>query len=271
MQRDVVFLSDLGIRDEAVGVCHAVIARIAPDCHVIDLTHGIPPMDVLHGALVLGHSLAYLAESAVILAVVDPGVGTRRRAIAVETAAGRCLVGPDNGVLSIAWAADGGVARAIEIDAATVALQPISPVFHGRDVFSPAAALLAAGRGLEELGQPVEVGDLVVLATAAPEIGTGTLVAEVLDVDRFGNIRLNVRPADLESAGLADESVWCESLALKKEVRRVEAYGQVAHGAYALLVDAWGWISVIRDEGSAATQFAVGRGDRVWLSRDGGQ
>ena len=268
MQRDVVFLSDLGIRDEAVGVCHAVIARIAPDCHVIDLTHGIPPMDVLHGALVLGHSLAYLAESAVVLAIVDPGVGTRRRAIAVETPAGRCLVGPDNGVLSIAWAADGGIARAVEIDAGTVGLQPISPVVHGRDVFSPAAALLAAGRRLEDLGSPVEADELVALATTAPEIGPGRLVAEVLDVDRFGNIRLNVRPADLQSAGLADGSIWCESLALKKEVHRIETYGQVAQGAYALLVDAWGWISVIRDEGSAATQFAVGRGDRIWLARE---
>ena len=268
MARDIVFLSDLGIRDEAVGVCHAVIARISPDSHVIDLSHGIGPMDVLHGALVVRNSLAYLAESAVVLAIVDPGSGTDRRAIAVETARGRLLVGPDNGILSIAWAADGGIRRAVRIAADGVTLQPISPVVHGRDVFSPAAAHLAAGRGLEELGPTLEGDELAVIATSEPEVAEGRLVAEVLDVDRFGNIRLNARPSHLAAADLAGEQVWVESLALKKDVRRVETYGQVALGEYALLVDAWGWISIIRDEGNAATHFEVGRGDRVWLSAE---
>lgn len=268
MQRDIVFLSDLGIRDEAVGVCHAVIAGISPESHVIDLTHGIPPMDVLHGALVLRHSLPFAPDAAIVLAVVDPGVGTRRRAIVVETKRGRLMVGPDNGVLSLAWLADGGVGRAVEVAAEDVLLSPVSPVFHGRDVFSPAAAHLAAGRPIDDLGPPAEVSSLTVLETAEPEVTTGRVVAEVLDIDRFGNVRLNVRPADLVAAGLDAASLWVETLSLKKEARRVATYGEVATGEYGILEDAWGWIALIRDEGNAANQFAVGRGDRVWLSAE---
>lgn len=268
MQRDIVFLSDLGIRDEAVGVCHAVVARIAPESHVIDLTHGIPPMDVLAGALVLRHSLPFAPDRAIVLAVVDPGVGTRRRTIVVETARGRLMVGPDNGVLSLAWLADGGAVQAVEIAAEDVVLRPVSPVFHGRDVFSPAAAHLAAGRPIGDLGPPVDVASLTVLETAEPEVGSGRVVAEVLDVDRFGNVRLNVRPTDLVTAGLDAPSLWVETLSLKKEARRVSTYGEVATGEYAILEDAWGWMALIRDEGNAANQFAVGRGDRVWLSAE---
>jgi hypothetical protein len=269
MHRDIVFLSDLGIRDEAVGVCHGVIARIAPDSRVIDLTHGIPPLDVLHGALVLRQSLAYVPDDAVVLAVVDPGVGTGRRAIVVESVKGRLMVGPDNGVLSLAWMADGGAARAVQITSPEVSLQPISPVFHGRDVFTPAAAHLAAGDPIDRFGPEIPAGSLISVETSEPEVAPGRIVAEVIDVDRFGNVRLNVRPADLGAAGIDAGTIWVETLSLKKEARRVATYGEVATGEYGVLEDAWGWISLIRDEGNAANQFAVGRGDRVWLSADG--
>ena len=200
--RPILFLSDLGVRDEFVGVCHSVIATIAPDAAVIDLSHGVPPTNVQAGAMTFRDCIAFAPQDGVLLGVVDPGVGTDRKAIAVETASGRILVGPDNGLLSLAWEAAGGPTRAFEITAPDVLLQPVSSVFHGRDVFAPAAAHLAAGRPPEDLGPELKTDELMTLTLPEADILTGEIRAEVLDVDRFGNVRLNVRPADLPAAGL---------------------------------------------------------------------
>ena len=116
----VVFVSDLGLRDEFVGVCHLVVARLAPDVRVVDLSHGVPPHDIMAGAMMLANGMAYAGTDAVGLAIVDPGVGTARLAVAVATVAGPRLVGPDNGLLSLAWRALGGVTAAVEIDAGRV-------------------------------------------------------------------------------------------------------------------------------------------------------
>ena len=173
MSKPVVFVSDLGLRDEFVGVCHAVIAKISPGSMVIDISHGIAPHDIQAGGLMLAESLRFAPADAVGLAVIDPGVGTDRLAIAVETHAGRQLDGPDNGVLSAAWRADGGVKRAVTIDSPDVVLQPISSVFHGRDVFAPAAAHLAAGADLSALGPSVTASALTQARLAEPEVERG--------------------------------------------------------------------------------------------------
>src|SRR5919198_5551754 len=172
--RPIVFLSDYGLEDEFVGICHAVIARVSPESTVIDLSHAVPPQDVLRGALLLGRSIRYLPADAVVLAVVDPGVGTPRRPVAVETTeGGQLLVGPDNGLLSLAWAERSGVARAVEISQPEVILEPVSATFHGRDIFAPAAAHLASGSDLAALGPDVGPASLAVLEVPVPGVEPG--------------------------------------------------------------------------------------------------
>lgn len=267
MSKPVVFVSDLGLRDEFVGVCHAVIARISPGSTVIDISHGIAPHDVQAGGLVLAESLRFAPADAVGLAVIDPGVGTDRLAIAVETGSGRQLVGPDNGVLSLAWRADGGAKRAVSIIAPEIVLQPISSVFHGRDVFAPAAAHLAAGADLSALGPDVPVAELTLARLAEPDTEPGKISGEVLDVDRFGNVRLNVRPSHLRAAGLEEASVLhVATLGQEADAPRISTYGGVGVGQYGAIVDAWGWIAIIRYEANAAAELGVQSGDVVWLT-----
>ena len=267
MVRSIAFLSDLGIRDESVGVCHAVIDRGAPGARVIDLGHGVPPLDVRAGALALLHALPYVAADAVVLAVVDPGSGTDRFALALRTRAGRLMVGPDNGLMSLACAADGGVDEAVAISAPDVILHPTSPVLNARDVFAPAAAHLAAGRALADLGDPVDAAALHAIVLAAPEVSHHRVAAEVLDIDRFGNVRLNVRPADLDAADLPREGLLeLGSTAAGARARRIRTYGEVHDGECGALEDAWGWISIIRFGASAADLLGVRIGDGVWVT-----
>lgn len=266
----VVFVSDLGLRDEFVGVCHLVVARLAPDVRVVDLSHGVPPHDIMAGAMMLANGMAYAGPGAVGLGIVDPGVGTARRAIAVSTAAGAWLVGPDNGLLSLAWRALGGVTAAVEIDAGRVGSARVSAVFHGRDVFAPAAAHLASGTALERIGSPVDPAALTALELEDAETSPGRVKGQVVDVDRFGNIRLNVRPADLDRARLlVGAMVEVATTAVSIRARRVVAYSDVGPGEFGMLVDAWDWVSVIRYEASAAAAMDVTRGDPVWIAAVG--
>jgi S-adenosylmethionine hydrolase len=266
--RPILFLSDLGLKDEFVGVCHSVIARIAPDARVVDLSHGVNPMDVTLGALLLADSVPYIPPDAVLLGVVDPGVGTDRKAVAVRSASGALLVGPDNGLLSVAWEALGGVDTAFEITSKDVILSPVSDVFHGRDVFAPAAAHLAAGMGPEEVGPALDASSLVRVEIPEPEVDPGAIRCRVLDIDRFGNLQLNVRPSHLEAAGIADRAdVRVDSAEVSELALLVETYAEVQQGRYGVVTDAWGWVTVIRFEANAAAGLMVGRDDPVWLRR----
>src|SRR5437588_9575703 len=179
MARFVTFLSDYGLQDEFVGTCHGVIKRIAADVQIIDLTHGIPPPNALHGALVLAKALEYMPPG-IHLAVVDPGVGTARRPLALEDGEGRLYVGPDNGLLVPAAEAGGGVAAAHELANPAYALQPVSRTFHGRDLFAPAAAHIALGVPLEELGPPLDPEVLVRLGVPEPELDSARIGASAL-------------------------------------------------------------------------------------------
>ena len=198
----VTFLSDYGLADEFVGVVHGVIARIAPEARVIDLGHGIARQDVRAGALVLARALPF-APPGVHLAVVDPEVGARRRAVALRTAEeDRLLVGPDNGLLLPAAERFGGIAEVVEISASPWRLEPMSATFHGRDLFAPVAAHLAAGAPLADAGQPLEPSELVALELPSARVEGEELVTHVLAIDRFGNLTLDATHEQLTAGGL---------------------------------------------------------------------
>jgi S-adenosylmethionine hydrolase len=262
LTRPIVFLTDYGMADEFVGVCHGVIARIAPDARVIDLTHAIARQDVLAGAIALARAARFMPEDAVYLAVVDPGVGSERRPVAVEASSGALLVGPDNGLLSIAWVALGGACRAAEIAAEEVLLHPVSRTFHGRDVFAPAAAHLAAGMPLEELGPLSDPEALRAVELPGPMVTPGVVGARVVGIDGFGNVQLNVSPEDLEAAGLGallSVGRWT--------IPRVATFADVPEGAAAAIVDSQGFLALVVNHGSAARVLGLEPGSRVALSQ----
>jgi S-adenosylmethionine hydrolase len=266
--RTIVFLSDFGYRNEWVGICHAVMNRIAPESSIVDLSHGVPPLDVRNGALLLVDSLPYLAADAVLLAIVDPSVG-RDRDLAFEANDGRLVVGPDNGLLAPAAAALGGVARAVEITSPDVVLNPISPSFHARDVLAPAAAHLAWGAALDEFGPAVDPASLAQMAIPEPTVEHGKIECEVLDLNRFGNVLLNVRAADLAASGLGEDgAVQIDATSGSARAERVSTYADVESGEWGLIVDPRGWALVIRGNPANAAEGlgGVGPGDPVWLT-----
>jgi len=197
----VSLVTDYGTEDDFAGICHGVIASIAPDARIIDVTHGIPRFDVRRGAIVLHDALPYLPVG-VHVAVVDPQVGTERRGIAVQCHDGNVLVGPDNGLLSLAWRTAGGVDTAVDITLSPHRLEPVSATFHGRDVFAPVAAHIAAGEPMEDAGTPLEPDSLQVVAPLWPEQEGDVLVTRVLYVDGFGNATLNAGHGHIVGSGL---------------------------------------------------------------------
>lgn len=260
MSRPIVFMTDYGRADEFVGVCHGVMASIAPDARVIDLTHDVPRQDVMRGALTLGRATKFMPADAVYVAVVDPGVGTERRSIAVRAATGALLVGPDNGLLSTAWVALGGAEAVAAIEDPRVMLFPVSKTFHGRDVFAPAAAHLAIGGSLADVGPALEPSALRTLEMPGPMVASGALGCRVIGVDGFGNVQLNARPRDLTSAGLGD------ALAVAgRVVPRVGIFADVPEGVLAAIVDSQGYLALVVNHGSAATMLHFAEGDAVIL------
>jgi S-adenosylmethionine hydrolase len=266
--RTIVFLSDFGYRNEWVGICHAVMNRIAPGSPIVDLSHGVPPLDVRNGALLLVDSLPYLATDAILLAIVDPSVG-RDRDLALETEDGRLVVGPDNGLLAPAAGALGGVRRAVEITSPQVVLTPVSPSFHARDVLAPAAAHLAAGAALDTLGPAVDRATLAQMTIPEPTVERGKIECEVLDLNRFGNVLLNVREADLAASGLGEDGdVQIDATSGSARAQRVSTYGDVESGEWGLIVDPRGWALVIRGNPANAAEGlgGVAPGDPIWLT-----
>jgi hypothetical protein len=196
----VTFLSDFGLQDDFVGTCHGVVKRIAPETQIIDITHGIPPQHVLQGALVLANTLPYMPVG-VHLAVVDPGVGSARRPLALRDAEGRFFVGPDNGLLMPA-AERAGIDAAHELANPDYALETVSRTFHGRDLFAPAAAHLSRGVAIEDLGPPVAPDALVRLDLPEPDVRPDRIAATILYVDSFGNVALNVTREHVNDVGI---------------------------------------------------------------------
>jgi hypothetical protein len=266
--RPIVFLSDFGFRNEWVGICHAVLARAAPESRVVDLSHGVPPLDVRAGALLLADSRRFLPEEAIVFAVVDPSVGADRD-VAIETASGRLLVGPDNGLFSFLWRGDGGATRAHEITLEEIVIRPVAPAFHARDVFAPAAAFLATGGSIAALGPGLDPGSLTELLFPAAMVERGKIECEVLDLNRFGNVLLNVTAKDFEAAGFDGASeVAIDATSGGAYARRVSTYADVAAGDWGLIVDPRGWLAVIRGNPANAAEGLGGvqPGDPIWLT-----
>jgi S-adenosyl-L-methionine hydrolase (adenosine-forming) len=259
MTRPIVFLTDYGRSDSFVGICHGVMARIAPDARIIDLTHAVPRQDVLRGAVELSRSIPYMPAGAVYVAVVDPGVGSDRRAVAAA-AGGALLVGPDNGVLSPAWAALGGVEAAVEIESPAVVLAPVSRTFHGRDIFAPAAAHLAAGMPLEDLGPAVDVATLHRLDVPGPMVADGAVGARVTATDGFGNVQLNATERDLDAAGVTAGRVLVVN---GRRVPRAGTFAELPEREPGLIVDSDGYLAIVVNHGNAAAMLGLSAGDVV--------
>ncbi len=257
----VTFLSDYGYDDEFVGVCHCVIARRCPAARIIDLGHGLAHRDVRAGALALRAALRY-APAGVHLAVVDPGVGSDRRALAMRTCdQARILVGPDNGLLLPAAAAFGGVSDAVDIADSPEALRPISATFHGRDVFAPVAAALADGVPMAAVGRTIGPETLVALELPAPSQERDAVHAHVLSIDGFGNVALDVEPATVTgAASLLLEVGGGQSAALLGHT-----FADVPPGELVAYTDSRGCLALAVNCGSAAARLGVGVDDELVL------
>jgi S-adenosyl-L-methionine hydrolase (adenosine-forming) len=261
----ITFLSDFGLADDFVGTCHGVIKRIAPGADVIDITHGIEAQSILQGALVLANTLPYMPVG-VHLAVVDPEVGTPRRALALRTTDGRLLVGPDNGLLVPASERAGGIEAAFEITNREYALDPVSATFHGRDIFSPACAHLSLGLDPAELGEALDADELVRLEIPQPIIGERRIQATCLYVDRFGNIQLNVHADQLAPLGIVPGSRIEVELPMDRFYAvGARAFAEARPGDIILYEDAYRNIALAISRGSAAETFAVHPGMEVRL------
>jgi S-adenosyl-L-methionine hydrolase (adenosine-forming) len=261
----ITFLTDYGLEDGFVAACHGVAARIAPAARVIDITHLVQPGDVRRGAAVLAQTIPYL-PSAVHVAVVDPGVGTARRAVAVK-AGDSLLVGPDNGLLSWAIDAKGGAGQAFQLTNGDLWLHPVSPTFHGRDIFMPVAAHLAAGQDLELAGDKIDLADLVTLPAPTSRVRDGEAEGEVMSVDRFGNVQLSIVAADVGRLGVGFGSPLVVRAGRRQfTVPFLETFAAVAPGEIVAFTDSAGLISLAVNAGDAAQQLGLPPGAHVRLS-----
>ena len=261
----ISLLTDYGHEDEFVGVCHGVIRRIAPEAEIVDVTHGIRRFGVRQGAIVMRNTLPYL-PSGVHVAVVDPQVGTERRAIALRCGDGRLLVGPDNGVLSLAWEACGGVDQVVDITRSAHRLEPVSATFHGRDLFAPVAAHLVAGAELADAGEPLGADVLAVMELPRPRTEEGALVAHALTVDRFGNAALNVTHEDLTPTSLTLGSIVEIEVGGQGYLATYTAtFADVAPGELIVYEDAYRTLAVAINRGDAANTLGLGSDTEVRL------
>jgi len=260
----ISFLSDYGHADEFVGVVHSVIRSIAPHVTVVDLVHDLAPFDVRGGSLALSRAIQYVAPG-IVLAIVDPGVGTDRRAIAAEVGEDGegILIGPDNGLLAPAALMCGGVTRAVELTNAEYQLVAPGPTFAGRDVFAPAAAHLASGVPITDLGPEIDPYQLRPSLVPLPRSDGDVLIAEVLWVDRYGNCQLNLDPDEL--APLGDVVGVRVGTDPRRSAKRVGAFAELAPGQVGLIVDSYGLISLALDQSSAADALHLHPGAEVRL------
>ncbi|MFI5371611.1 MAG: S-adenosyl-l-methionine hydroxide adenosyltransferase family protein [Candidatus Eisenbacteria bacterium] len=255
----VTFISDFGLDDWFVGVVHAVIHERCPEAAIVDLTHQVPPGAVERAAFVLEAAMPDVHGPAVHLVVVDPGVGTTRRAIAVR-ARGALFVAPDNGVLE--WALADPRAEVREITARKLFREPVSRTFHGRDVFAPVAAALAGGFGFAEIGPVVK--DPVRIPDARPRVEEGELHGHVVHVDRFGNVLTNVTLADLEAAFVRVPRSAIEVVAGGRVIRGLAgSYGDAPVGSLVAVVGSSGRLEIAQSRGDASQRLGLSVRDEI--------
>lgn len=266
MSLPISFLSDFGYGDEFVGVVHGVLAKLAPESRVIDVGHGNPRGNVRSAALALTRAIQYLPEG-VCLAVVDPGVGSERKAIAAETSWGY-FVGPDNGLLSPAVAMVGGASRVVSIENPEAMIPSPGQTFHGRDVFAPAAGLLAAGEAtLDDLGPVIPGDEVTPLLLPLTEAEGGTISGEAWWVDQFGNVQTNISPEELASIGLTEGAAVVVSVGSTiHNLRWVSAYSEVAEGEPLLHIDSAGLMAIAVRSGRADQDLNLAEGISVRMA-----
>ena len=265
MSLPISFLSDFGYRDEFVGVVHGVLAKLAPSSRVIDITHGIPRGNIRAGALALSRAVQYLPEG-VCLAVVDPGVGTDRRALALETTWGY-FVGPDNGLLSPAVAMVGGAVKVVSVENTEARIPSPGETFHGRDVFAPAAALLASGEAdLADLGPPIPGGELTPLLLPLTDTRGNAVTGEAWWVDSFGNVQTNISPQDLDAVGLTPGDVVTVKVGARiHSLRWVTSYADVDENDGLIHVDSAGLVAIAVRGGRADETLGITEGTAVTM------
>jgi S-adenosylmethionine hydrolase len=266
VQPVITFLSDYGLDDDFVGVCHGVIATICPQARVIDISHGIRRHDVRAGALMLSESLAYMPVG-VHVAVVDPDVGAARRAVALRLGDDRLLVGPDNGLLSLAAEIGGGVVEAVDIAHSSFRLEPVSATFHGRDIFAPVAARLAAGAPLAVAGDPLDPEQLIRIRLSRAQRRDGALLAHVRQIDHFGNLQLDAGHEDVSDSGLKlGRAVRLQTAARRSHLTQyVRTFADVGEGEVLLYEDAQRRLSVAISHGDAAAELGLAIDDELWI------
>lgn len=258
----ISFLSDYGTSDEFVGVVKSVIRTISPDVGVIDISHEIEPFDVRSAGLALARAAQYLAPG-IVLGVVDPGVGTERKAVAVEVGGGQSyLVGPDNGLFAPAVAMVGGATAAAVLDNVDYHLPALGTTFDGRDIFAPVAAHLCLGVPLDEVGTLIDPAKLLPGVLAVSEAVEGVITAEVLWIDRFGNVQLNVDPAELDAFPSA---VRVSADGVNRTAQKVDTFAQIPTGSIGVLCDSYGLVALCVDRGSAAMDLRLNEGDAIKL------
>ncbi len=263
----ISFLSDYGVRDEFVGIVKCVIADLAPHAKVIDLTHDIPPFDVRAGSLALARCISYV-PTGIVLAVVDPGVGTARRAVAVSVGGGRgVLIGPDNGLLSMGTALAGGAESAVVLNNPEYQLATPGTTFAGRDIFAPAAAHLCNGVPLAALGDAIDPNVLLPGVVPLSRVEGEETIAEITWVDRYGNCQLNVGPDDVSAYGSTLSITFTTATGERSSRSAVVAPNFSAiGGGIGLVIDSFGMLAISVDRGSAADALSLGVGDAVTLS-----
>jgi S-adenosylmethionine hydrolase len=265
----VSLLSDWGARDPSAAICRGVVLGIAPNAQIVDITHDVEKYKIGHGALMLWCALPFLPVGA-HMAVVDPGVGTARRPLALQTARGDYLVGPDNGILLPGAERLGGVTRAHSIENTKYQLPVVTSTFHGRDLFAPTATHLALGVPLDEMGPPVEIDSLVQLDWPRATVSDGSLDATVIYRDTFGNLKLNALPAHLLAA-LPDlehgQHIAIEAGGEAHVMPWAPTFGDVEVGGYLLYEDSYGRLCVAQNQGNAAETLPLAEGTRVTVRR----
>jgi hypothetical protein len=264
--KHITFLTDFGVQDDYAGVCRGVMKQIAPDSQIINITHGIGPMAVAEGALMLARAIPFMPVG-VHLAVIDPGVGGTRRAVALRSREGRLYVGPDNGLLTLA-------APREEIESARVLTNPryhlehVSRTFHARDVFAPVAAHLAAGVDFDDLGDEVDPATLVYVELPEPSVSSSGIRAKVLTVDRFGNLQLNVNREHIDLFGVQPG----DRVELRFELEPyyaviAETYEEAQRGELMVYEDSYGAFAIAISGGNASQLLGAGPGAEVRIGR----
>jgi len=259
--RPICFISDYGLSGELVGICKGVMMGIAPHVSIIDVTHDVSEFGVVRGAETLRHATRYMPEDAVYLAVIDPEDKTERRALAVEAQSGAYLVGPDNGLLLPAAEVMGGVARAVHLTNPRYHVQPVSNTFHGRDIFPPVAAHLAAGTDLGDLGEDVIPASMAPIDFPEARRESGGLVAEIIDIDRFGNARLSATQGDIDLGYGAPVEIGVRDDIM--DARYVQTFGASETGDLVLVIDSHWRLSLAINKGNASRALLLSLGDEV--------